>query len=144
MAFNTQPLSRLMDDEQAMNHARDVLRERAMIALNDAVRDAALDLVRTHGVDQWTARLVVATLAVDGARALQAVAAADARDMGVPVRAAAQAMGYASATPLQRDGDKIRAVQEGRDQATTDGKPVTIDLYGWSYTLPPSEPFEQG
>lgn len=141
MGFNSEPLTRLLADEKALNQLRDRLMEDALSALNDSIRERALALVENHGLDMWTARLVVAKIALDGTKALQAVAAADARDMGTPVRAAAQAMGYASATPLQRDGAEMRAVQEARDEATEAGTPVQVRLYGWNYRVPPGEPF---
>lgn len=141
MAYNTEPLARLQSDDRALNAIRDQLRDSAMSTLNSAVADIALELVRDHGLDLWTAKLLVASLALDGVRALQTVAAADARDMGVPVRAAAAAMGYSSATPLQRDGENVRTVQTARDEATESGKPVTVRLHGWAYELPPGEAF---
>lgn len=138
MAYDSTPLFRVRGDADTLDLIQSRLKREALAALNAGIAQIAAEVAERTGIDLPTARVVVASVAADGARTLQTVAAADARSAGVPLLATAQAMGYSSATPLQRDGETMRQVQAARAEAAATGKPVTVAVHGgWRYDVNP-------
>lgn len=140
-SYDPRPIYHVRGNGELLADLRNRLGDEALEPLNDAIQKIAGELSgEVEGLDYWAARLIVSALAVDAAKTLQVVATADARDSGIPVLTAAQALGYSSATPLQRDGDLIRKVQAARKQATATREAVSVEVVGgWSFKLPPDE-----
>lgn len=137
--YDPRPLQRVRGSDEALDTVRSHLHEQAVSGLRDAVQSAARELTKSSGLDFPTAQAVAASLAVDAARGIQTLAAAEARTSGVPLLPLATAMGYRSATPLQRDGQRIKNAQLAQEQADATGEPQKVEIAdGWLWTFTPA------
>lgn len=138
--YDPTPLQRVRTNEDTLDEIRTQLLERIIENYREVVRALGEEVAETHGVDFPAAQTLVASLGLDAGRAIQTLAAAEARANGVPLIALATAMGRRSATPLnQKIGQRIKNAQLAQEQADATGEPQKVEVAdGWEWTFTPA------